>query len=287
MKAKQLIEEIHRRSIWQLLAIYIGGSFSVVGNVELLTGTFGFPAWLLPGSLVLLAVGVISMFGVKLWPKVSRPSPEVRRAGAFGVVYILLAMFLVSIVGPLNEQTLLPDLVFRASLVALATFLPVAMALGYLQAKKRSDAIGLTTPLTTGISTPLHSPVRTAGVSGALFFFVGWQCVFTVGMLDRSQEVPETLFPGVLTMFLVLLPVVVILAYSWRKRHPIPAPQWVCQELLNGRSGQWVWSELVSRGVPSIKAVDVIRAAAGRVELETGTRPQTPAVDVENTLRNE
>ena len=54
---KNLIKEIHRRSLWQVLGIYLAGSWIALQVVEQLTEAAGLPDWVRPFSLVLLVLG--------------------------------------------------------------------------------------------------------------------------------------------------------------------------------------------------------------------------------------
>jgi eukaryotic-like serine/threonine-protein kinase len=54
---KQLIREIHRRSLWQVLAVYLVGSWVSLQVVDTLTQTAGLPDWVPPFALVLLIIG--------------------------------------------------------------------------------------------------------------------------------------------------------------------------------------------------------------------------------------
>ena len=55
---KRLISEIHRRSLWQVLGIYLAGSWGVLQVVDTLVGTLGLPDWFPPLALALLLVGL-------------------------------------------------------------------------------------------------------------------------------------------------------------------------------------------------------------------------------------
>ncbi len=55
---KRLISEIHRRSLWQVLGIYLAGSWAVLQVVDTLVGTLGLPDWFPPLALALLLVGL-------------------------------------------------------------------------------------------------------------------------------------------------------------------------------------------------------------------------------------
>ena len=54
---KQLVSEIHRRSLWQVLGIYLGASWVVLQVVEILTESVGLPDWVQPFAIVLLLIG--------------------------------------------------------------------------------------------------------------------------------------------------------------------------------------------------------------------------------------
>ena len=55
---KRLIHEVHRRSLWQVLGIYLAGSWVALQVVEQLAGAAGLPQWVQPLSLVLLVIGL-------------------------------------------------------------------------------------------------------------------------------------------------------------------------------------------------------------------------------------
>ncbi len=53
-----LIQEIHRRSLWQVLGIYLAASWVVLQVVEVVTGTVGLPDWTPGMAFVLLLIGL-------------------------------------------------------------------------------------------------------------------------------------------------------------------------------------------------------------------------------------
>lgn len=55
---KQLIHEIHRRSLWQVLAIYGVASWVIYEMVEALTSGLGLPQWFPAFAIVLLLLGL-------------------------------------------------------------------------------------------------------------------------------------------------------------------------------------------------------------------------------------
>lgn len=54
---KRLIHEVHRRSLWQVLGIYLAGSWVALQVMEQLTEAAGLPDWVRPFSLLLLVLG--------------------------------------------------------------------------------------------------------------------------------------------------------------------------------------------------------------------------------------
>jgi tetratricopeptide (TPR) repeat protein len=54
---KQLVGEVHRRSLWQVLGIYLGASWIVLQVVEIMTESVGLPDWVQPFAIVLLLIG--------------------------------------------------------------------------------------------------------------------------------------------------------------------------------------------------------------------------------------
>ncbi len=55
---KKLIHEAHRRSLWQVLGIYLAGSWVALQVVAQLADSVGFPDWVEPFALVLLIIGL-------------------------------------------------------------------------------------------------------------------------------------------------------------------------------------------------------------------------------------
>lgn len=55
---KRLVREAHRRSLWQVLAVYAAGSWVAIQVVGELTRSAGLPDWVPPAALVLLIVGL-------------------------------------------------------------------------------------------------------------------------------------------------------------------------------------------------------------------------------------
>ncbi len=55
---KKLFEELHERSLWQVLGIYLAGSWLVLQVVDQLTESAGLPEWVPSFALVLLLIGL-------------------------------------------------------------------------------------------------------------------------------------------------------------------------------------------------------------------------------------
>ncbi len=55
---ERLIHEIHRRSLWQVLGIYLAGSWVALQVVETLSESMTLPEWVQPLALVLLVIGL-------------------------------------------------------------------------------------------------------------------------------------------------------------------------------------------------------------------------------------
>ena len=78
-RIKRLFLEVHQRSLWQALAVYLGASWAVVEAVGFFEVRFGLPKWLVPVALVLLLLGLALRLGY-LW--------EVRDSMLFDVLLI-------------------------------------------------------------------------------------------------------------------------------------------------------------------------------------------------------
>ncbi len=74
---KQLIHEIHRRSLWQVLGIYLLGSWLVLQVVDTLAGALNLPEWAPPLALFLLIIGLpIVLATAFIQVGTARPPPE-------------------------------------------------------------------------------------------------------------------------------------------------------------------------------------------------------------------
>jgi TolB-like protein len=57
-RLRSLIQEIHRRSLWQVLGIYLGGAWVALQGIEALVSVLGLPEWVPGVALVALIVGL-------------------------------------------------------------------------------------------------------------------------------------------------------------------------------------------------------------------------------------
>ncbi|HUP87830.1 MAG TPA: hypothetical protein VM100_00615 [Longimicrobiales bacterium] len=58
MSFKRVIHEVHRRSIWQVLLIYLGASWAVLQVVDQVQGRLNLPDWVYGAALILLLIGL-------------------------------------------------------------------------------------------------------------------------------------------------------------------------------------------------------------------------------------
>ncbi len=68
-RLKRLIREIHERSLWQALVVYLGASFAVLEAVDLFIGYFALPRWLFTVAFSVLVVGLLLLVGASLASK--------------------------------------------------------------------------------------------------------------------------------------------------------------------------------------------------------------------------
>ncbi len=57
-RIRQLIREAHRRSLWQVLSVYLMGSWGGLQVVEVVIENAGLPDWVFPFALILLVIGL-------------------------------------------------------------------------------------------------------------------------------------------------------------------------------------------------------------------------------------
>ncbi len=76
-RLKQLIHEIHRRSLWQVLGIYVLGSWLALQAVDTLAGALNLPDWAPPLALFLLIIGLPIVLATAFIQEGSRPASVV------------------------------------------------------------------------------------------------------------------------------------------------------------------------------------------------------------------
>ena len=89
---KNLIREIHRRSLWQVLGVYLAASWVALQVVGQLAQSVGLPAWVEPFAVVLLVIGLPIVLATAVvqegvpsaggsGPAASSPEPTVTDSG--------------------------------------------------------------------------------------------------------------------------------------------------------------------------------------------------------------
>jgi TolB-like protein len=73
---KRLIEEIHSRSLWQVLGIYLVGSWIALQVVDVLANNFGLPEWFPAFALALLVIGLPIVLATAFVQEGIRPEPR-------------------------------------------------------------------------------------------------------------------------------------------------------------------------------------------------------------------
>jgi hypothetical protein len=58
-RLRSLIQEIHRRSLWQVLGIYLGGAWVALQGIEALVSVLGLPEWVSGFVVVVLIVAFL------------------------------------------------------------------------------------------------------------------------------------------------------------------------------------------------------------------------------------
>ncbi|MEE8447753.1 MAG: hypothetical protein V3S52_08890, partial [Gemmatimonadota bacterium] len=79
-RLRQLIHEIHRRSLWQVLGIYVLGSWLALQAVDTLAGALNLPDWAPPLALFLLIIGLPIVLATAFIQEGARPA-SVEAAG--------------------------------------------------------------------------------------------------------------------------------------------------------------------------------------------------------------
>jgi eukaryotic-like serine/threonine-protein kinase len=73
-RIRYFIREAHRRSLWQVLSVYLMGSWGALQVVEVVTENAGLPDWVFPFAVVLLVIGLpVVMATALVQERVSEP----------------------------------------------------------------------------------------------------------------------------------------------------------------------------------------------------------------------
>jgi hypothetical protein len=81
-RLKRLIHEIHRRSLWQVLLIYVGGALVAYQAVQALTEGLGLPQWFPGLAVVLFVIGLPFVVATAFVREGEAPSPAPAEAEA-------------------------------------------------------------------------------------------------------------------------------------------------------------------------------------------------------------
>ncbi len=73
---KRFVQEVHRRSLWQVLGIYLVGGWVVLQAVDTLAGALNLPDWASPLALFLLIVGLPMVLATAFVQEGMRGAPE-------------------------------------------------------------------------------------------------------------------------------------------------------------------------------------------------------------------
>ncbi|HSJ05511.1 MAG TPA: hypothetical protein VK936_02340 [Longimicrobiales bacterium] len=78
-RLRRLIHEVHRRSLWQVVAIYLGASWLVIQVVALVSSHLALPDWVTPVAILLLLIGLPIVIATAF---IEEGLPSRRAAGA-------------------------------------------------------------------------------------------------------------------------------------------------------------------------------------------------------------
>ncbi len=136
---KNLISELHERSLWQVLGMYLGASWMMLQVVDVIGNNFGLPDWVAPAALMLLLVGLPIVLATAfvqkgLRSRLAEPTGAGRMftwrkalmggAGAFALLVLVAGAWLAmraAGIGPVGTLVARGQLAERA-LVVLANF---------------------------------------------------------------------------------------------------------------------------------------------------------------------
>ncbi|MBT8477900.1 MAG: hypothetical protein KJO06_03210, partial [Gemmatimonadetes bacterium] len=73
---KKLIREIHRRSLWQVLGIYLAASWVALEVTAQIADSLALPEWVAPFAVVLLVIGFPIVMATAFVTTTEAPAPE-------------------------------------------------------------------------------------------------------------------------------------------------------------------------------------------------------------------
>ena len=78
-RLKRLIVEIHRRSLWQVLLIYVGAALMAYQAVQTLTEGLGLPQWFPAFAIVLFIIGLPIVLATAIVREVDAAARRLKR----------------------------------------------------------------------------------------------------------------------------------------------------------------------------------------------------------------
>lgn len=88
---KNILQEIHDRSLWQVLGVYLGGSWLALQVVDTLNSTLGMPEWVIKAAFALLLIGLpiilVTAFVQRGWRGGTQGDADPVSAGRRGQVW--------------------------------------------------------------------------------------------------------------------------------------------------------------------------------------------------------
>lgn len=84
MSVRRVIQEIHHRSLWQVLLIYLGGSYVAIQAVDLIALHLALPTWIPTLAIVLAVVGLPIVLATAFVQEAPAASPDTAEAAPAG-----------------------------------------------------------------------------------------------------------------------------------------------------------------------------------------------------------
>ena len=183
VKLIDLVHEIHERSIWQVMLVYVGGSWAMLDRIDMAESRFGLPAWVFGAAFILLVLGLIGVATIAAWPKIRRrelpptpPSeerpPEMDRREILGepgaapasphvfmprsgrparitiltgLAFFVVVLVLSELMGYLAGIGYLPEAAVPLTLLLVVALWPTSMILAFILTYRSENRLGETT----------------------------------------------------------------------------------------------------------------------------------------------